>query len=239
MLSLFLWSALLFSQASPAGDSVFAVSITTEGMPAAVGTPRLVIDGTPSSILPALVEVKIPAGETRKIEVWGAEFQHYSFSLLRSGEGVQLTNYSDTCQKERATPSLSASSHSLKIVMAFHIGLVNCSSSASTALPNARIKIRFQSDPSDAILFFDNTSAFTSSALPAVLSLGYLSGMRLVPFTVYYKKAGYFDCARQFKLVLTNGSYQLEIDSKQIVVAPGDIPDSAAPVVACTLKKAP
>jgi hypothetical protein len=181
----------------------------------------------------------LAVGETRKVDVWGEALQHYSFSLVRSAAGVQLTQYVDTCQKERATPSIVITAHSINIVMAFRTGEANCGVSPATVLPNARIKIRFQSTPPDTILYFQNASAFTSAALPAVLSLGYSSGMRQVPFIVYFKKAGYYDCAKDFKLIPSNGGYQLEVDSKETLVTPGDVPDASAPTVACELKKVP
>jgi hypothetical protein len=106
-------------------------------------------------------------------------------------------------------------------------------------VPDARIKIRFRSRPNDAILYFKNASAFTSAALPAVLSLGYSSGMRFAPFTVYFKKIGYYDCAKNFKLVQANGAYELEVDAMQVSVTPGDVPDASAPTISCELKKVP
>jgi hypothetical protein len=236
---LLLWVFFPHPQTAASDSSNFAVSITTQSMPNSLGTPRLVVDGVPSSILPALIEISLPPGETRKVDIWGDELQHYSFSLVRSATGVQLSQYVDSCQKERATPAFTANGHTINVVMTFRIDRANCSSSAATTLPNARIKIRFQSLPQDAILYFQNSSAFTSSALPAVLSLGYSTGMRLAPFTVYFKKTGYYDCAKNFKLVQANGAYQLEVDAKQVSVSPGDVPDASAPVIACELKKVP
>src|SRR3989442_1238255 len=200
MLALLLWGALSLPQALASVGSAFTVSLTAQSLPAAVGTPRLLVDGKPRSILPAVVELNLAVGETRKVDIWGEASQHYSFSLMRSAAGVQLTQYVDSCQKERARPSIVVDSRSINIVMTFHIDVANCSSSPSTALPNARIKIHFQSKPQDTILYFDNSSASKSTTLPAVLSLGYSNGMRMVPFTVYFKKAGYFDCAKDFKL---------------------------------------
>jgi hypothetical protein len=239
MFVLLLWSVLILPQMSPSVDSAFTLSITTQSMPAAVGVPQVTIDGRLRSVLPAVVELNFPLGETKKIDIWGDQFQHYSFSLVRSAAGVQLTQYVDSCQKERATPSMTVNSHSVNVVMAFHTDGANCSSSAATVLPNARIKVRFESSPQDTMLYFKNASSFTSTALPAVLSLGYSTAMRLVQFTVFFKKAGYYDCAKDFQLNFSNGTFELEIDRTATPIAVGDIPDAAAPKVTCDLKKVP
>ena len=167
MLGLILLSLLAsHSQAALSDSSSFAVSIVTQSMPASVGTPQLFIDSEPRSVLPAFIEVSIGPGQKRKVDIWGEEFQHYSFQLTRSATGVQLEQYVDSCTKERATPAVTTTKTAVKIVLTFRIDQMKCSSNPSTALPDSRIKIRFQSQPQDAILYFKNSSFFVQYSYP-------------------------------------------------------------------------
>jgi hypothetical protein len=55
----FVWVFSAQVQRGLAAESSFAVSITAQSMPASLGTLGLIVDGTPRSILPAIIEVSL------------------------------------------------------------------------------------------------------------------------------------------------------------------------------------
>src|SRR6266436_1766212 len=96
-------------QTATAQSRLLTLSISTRSMPAAVGQPLLLVDGEERSVLPAVIPVSLSPSQTIKIDIWGDQAQHYSFVLVKSNEDndVRIDHFTDACQAERATPTVS------------------------------------------------------------------------------------------------------------------------------------
>jgi hypothetical protein len=210
------------------------IVVDEQDRPAAVSDLVVSVGGSEIAVIPGAFSLPADGTSSYLVELRDSLVHRYNLQFSYRNGQLLLDSVSKAgCAAERLNGALSQDSTQL-----YHLRLTytkdpsGCSVSPSIALPDRRVKLRFESKPPTATLFFRTPMTFSTSGLPKVLSLEYYS--RHSDFTVFFKSSGYLDCPK---------TISIKQQGDQYVVSDGvhDIPtngnDDNPPVISCTLTK--
>jgi hypothetical protein len=209
--------------------------VDEQDRPAAVGELVASINGSEIAVIPGAFGLPVDASSAYSVELRDGFFHRYNLRFSYRNGQLSLDSVSkEACAPERANGVLSQDGAQL-----YHLRLTyttdpsGCSVSPSIASPDRRVKLRFESSPPTATLFFRTPITFSTSGLPKVLSLEYYS--RQSDFTVFFKSSGYLDCPKKISIKQQGDQYVVSDGVRDTPTNGND--DNNPPVISCTLAK--
>jgi hypothetical protein len=234
-MKLILFFTLLLTSIHLLAQSVPQVNVAVEeqGHPATVGTLIASLNDSEIALIPGAFALPLNSSQSLKVELADSSFHKFQLVFSQQNGHLLLDSIGkESCLPERLNGTLSQDSPTLyHLRLTYSADPASCGISPSIAAPDSRVKLRFESTPSTAMLFFSDPYKFSSVGLPRVLSLEYYS--RVKSITVFFKSPGYLDCSRK---ILIKKQGDLFVVNDGIKDTPVD--DTNPPLISCTLAKA-
>lgn len=222
---------LLPFRVSASDPSVLKVSLGSLAPGASMGTAAFWLDGVMRGVLPT--EIQFTPASAVPVSVSGGDLGFSGVLKQTPGGFTVELGPNSHCTPYDAEWRTKRSGQKLEVVVDVKkVGNWNCSSYPATGAPDGKGKIKFETIPAGATLYYPKYygAGFSAKPTPATLVVDFTTNHDI---SVVFKKAGYYDCSRVLGFSHTPAGFEVQVDGAAQGVTTSNT--AAAPTVSCSL----